>query len=198
MELCRLNFLCNLNQLKKNMRTALRIFGILVILFALLFGTMSIWRAQRDKDDLRESRMEIVKAEQSLSLLKEEAKNMTGESKTQIDEQIATAEEGLKKLPSESVYTTVQMLLGFLVVISLILSVFLFRPNLNFSRMLLVSSVVLLLAAYFASPNLERGEYSGLPSRTLALLTGIPVVIAAVFAFLIAKNKRAESLRSGR
>lgn len=180
------------------MRTALRIFGILVILFALLFGTMSIWRAQRDKDDLRESRMEIVEAEQSLSLLKEEAKNMTGESKRQMNEQIATAEEGLKKLPSESVYTTVQMLLGFLVVISLILSVFLFRPNLNFSRMLLVSSVVLLLAAYFASPNLERGEYSGLPSRTLALLTGIPVVIAAVFAFLIAKNKRAESLRSGR
>lgn len=180
------------------MRAALRIFGILVILFALLFGVMSIWRAQRDKNDLRESRMEIVEAEQNLSLLKEEAKNMTGESKTQIDEQIATAEEGLKKLPSESVYTTVQILLGFLVVISLILGVFLFRPNLKFSRIFLVASVVLSLAAYFASPDLKRGEYSGLPSRTLALLTGIPVIIVAVFAFLIAKNKRAESLRSGR
>lgn len=180
------------------MRTALRIFGILAILFALLAGTMSIWRAERDKDDIRESQTEIAETQQSLSLLKEEAKNMTGESKAQMEEQIATAEAGMKKLPSESVYTTVQFLLGFLVVISVLLGVFLFRPNLKFSRMLLVSSVVLLLAAYFASPNLERGEYSGLPSRTLALLTGIPVVIVAVFAFLIAKNKRAESLRSGR
>lgn len=180
------------------MKTVLRIFGIFVILFALLFGTMSIWRAERDKKELRESQAEIAKAQQELAFFKEEVKNMTGESKTQMDEQIAAAEASMKKLPSESTYLAVQGLLALLVLSSLVIGVFLFRPNLKLSSLLIALSVVLLLATYLVSPKLERGEYSGLASRTLALLSGVPVFIAALFAFLIAKKKQTENLRSGR
>lgn len=170
------------------MKTVLRIFGVIVILIALLTGAMSIWRANRDKDDLRESQTQMAQAKEQLALLKDEVKNMTGESKVQMDEQIAAVEEGMETLPSESTYIIVQVLLGALLVLALAFGVFLFRPDLKLSTMLLGVSVVLLLAAYFISPDLKRGEYSGLPSRTLALLAGIPVVLAGFFAFLVAKK----------
>lgn len=180
------------------MKTVLRIFGILVILLALLAGAATIWRAERDKNDLKESQTEIAQAQQQLVLLKEEVKNMTGESKVQMEEQIATAEAGMKNLPSESAYMAVQALLAFLIFSSLVIGVFLFRPNLKLSSILMALSFVLLLACYFVSPNLKGGEYSGLAIRTLVLISGIPVCIAALFAFLIAKKKSTENLRSGR
>lgn len=169
------------------MKTAVRIFGVIIIFIVLSAGAMSIFRAERDKEDVRENQIEIARAQQELSLLKEEARNMTGESKAQMDEQIAAAESGMKKLPSESTYTFVQVLLGALVVLSLVFGVFMFRPNLKLSTILFAVSFVLLLASYFVSPDLKRGEYSGLPSRTLALLTGIPVVLTGLLALAAAK-----------
>lgn len=180
------------------MKTTVRIFGIFIILFVLLASSASIWRAQRDKDELSESRELIAEAQQSLVLLKEQAKTMTGESKTQIESQIAEAESGIQKIPSESTYTIVQVLFGACIVLSIVFGVFLFRPNLKSSKTLLVASILLLLATYFISPDIEGGKYSGFSSRTLALISGIPLVVLGLFAFWIAKKKNVDSLRNGR
>ncbi|MBC8643782.1 hypothetical protein H9W95_06300 [Flavobacterium lindanitolerans] len=81
------------------MKTTVRILGVFIILLILFASAASIWRAERDKTELRESQAAIAEAQQSLALLKEEAKNMTGESKVQIESQIAEAESDIKKLP---------------------------------------------------------------------------------------------------
>ncbi|TPD69988.1 hypothetical protein [Flavobacterium microcysteis] len=180
------------------MKTTVRIFGIFIILFVLLASSASIWRSQRDKDELRESQELIAQAQQSLTLMKEEVKNMTGESKLEMENQIAEAESGIKKLPSESTFTIVQVLFGASMVLSIVFGVFLFRPNLKSSKTLLVMSILLLLATYFISPDIEGGKYSGFSNRTLALITGIPLIVLALFAFWIAKKKNVESLRNGR
>ncbi|THD29988.1 hypothetical protein [uncultured Flavobacterium sp.] len=180
------------------MKTTVRILGVFIILLILFASAASIWRAERDKTELRESQAAIAEAQQSLALLKEEAKNMTGESKVQIESQIAEAESDIKKLPAESTFTIVQVLFGASMLLSIVFGVFLFRPNLKSSKTLLVASILLLLATYFISPDIDGGKYSGFSRRTLALITGIPLIVVALFAFWIAKKKNAESLRSGR
>jgi len=180
------------------MKTTVRIFGIFIILFALLVCTASIWRTQRDKDELSESQALIAQAQEGLALLKEEAKNMTGESKAQIESEIAETESSIKKLPSESTLTIIQVLYGASALLSVIFGVFLFRPNLKLSQTLLAASILLLLATYFLSPDIGGGKYSGFSSRTLALMSGIPVIVVGLFAFWIGKKKSTENLRSGR
>lgn len=174
------------------MKTVLRIFGILAIVIALVTCGMSIYRAGLDKEELAEGQTEIVEAQKQLTALKEMAKTMTGESKVEMDQKVAEAETALNSIPSASTYTIVQALIAALLVLAIAFGVFLFRTNLKLSQQLLIASVVLLLATYFISPDLKRGEYSGLPSRTLALLSGVPVVIAGLCAFLVAKRNTAK------
>lgn len=170
------------------MKTALRIFGILAIIIALFTCGMSIYRAGMDKEDLAESQTAIAEAQQQVSSLKEMAKTMTGESKAEMDEKIAEAEAAIANVPPASTYTIVQALIAGLLILALVFGVFLFRTNLKLSQQLLIASIVLLLVAYFVSPDLKRGEYSGMASRSLALLSGIPVVIAGLCAYLVARR----------
>ena len=102
--------------------------------------------------------------------------------------QIAGFEKELENVPSATAYTVVQLLLFVLLVLSLVFAVFLFRPNLKLSNLLFFAAVILTIIAFFASPDIKRGEYGGMPSRTLALLSGIPVVITGLFALLVAKR----------
>ncbi|RZJ63379.1 MAG: hypothetical protein EOO50_16855 [Flavobacterium sp.] len=170
------------------MKTVLRIFGVLIVLLAFLFIGLSIWRTGTDKDDLRENEIEMTLAKAQLETLKKEAASMTGESKKLMDEQIATADAAIKEIPSESILTVIQVLFAVMFVVALAAAIFLFRPNLKFSQILLIGSVVLLLVTYFISPDIERGEYSGMNNTTLALMSGIPVIFAGLFAFLVARK----------
>ncbi|UPT71892.1 MAG: hypothetical protein M0D53_06210 [Flavobacterium sp. JAD_PAG50586_2] len=174
------------------MKTVFRIFGILAIVIALVTCGMSIYRAGLDKEDLAEGQTELAEAQKQLITLKEMASTMTGESKVEMDKKVAEAEAAINSIPSATTYTIVQALIAALLVLALAFGVFLFRTNLKLSQQLLIASVILLLATYFISPDLKRGEYSGLPSRTLALLSGVPVVIAGLCAFLVAKRNTAK------
>lgn len=170
------------------MKTVLKIFGIISILISLLTCSMSIYRAQRDKDDLAELQTQIAEAKTQMATLQDQVKSMTGESKTELDAEIAKIEKMIDSVPSASTYTIVQALLIVLVVLSLVFAVLLFKSNAKLSKQLFFAAVILTIVAFFVSPDLERGQYSGLPSRTLALLSGIPVVIGGLFAILIANK----------
>lgn len=170
------------------MKTVLKIFGIIVILISLLTCSMSIYRAQIDKDDLVELETQIAEAKTQMATLKEQVKSMTGESKTELDEEIARIEKMIDTVPSATTYTIVQIILSVLLVLSLVFGVFLFKTNLKLSNQLFLAAVILTILAFFVSPDLERGQYSGMASRTLALLSGIPVVIAGLFSVLVAKK----------
>jgi hypothetical protein len=170
------------------MKTVLRIFGVIIILISLLTCSMSIYRANLDKNDLTENQAKLTETQEKLTLLKEEVKNMTGESKVEMDEQITEMEELLNSIPAASTYTIVAALLVILLLLSLTFGVLLFRTNLNYSNLFFWTAAFLTIIVFFVSPDVKRGEYGGLPSRTLALLSGIPVVIAGLFAILIAKR----------
>jgi hypothetical protein len=170
------------------MKTVLRIFGIIIILISLITCSMSIYRANLDKNDLTENQAELAETQEKLTLLKEEVKNMTGESKIEMDKQITEMEELLNSIPAASTYTIVAALLVILLLLSLAFGVFLFRTNLKYSNAFFWLAVFLTIIVFFVSPDIKRGEYGGLPSRTLALLSGIPVVIAGLFAIVIAKR----------
>ncbi len=174
------------------MKTVLRIFGIIIILISLLTCSMSIYRANLDKNDLTENQAELTETQEKLTLLKEEVKNMTGESEVEMDKQITEMEELLNSLPAASTYTIVAALLVILLLLSLTFGVLLFRTNLKYSNLFFWSAIFLTLIVFFVSPDIKRGEYGGLPSRTLALLSGIPVVIAGLFAILVAKRNTQE------
>lgn len=177
---------------QKPMKIVLRIFGILAIVIALVTCGMSIYRTGLDKEELAEGQTELAEAQKQLTTLKEMAKTMTGESKVEMDKKVAEAEAAINSIPSATTYTIIQVLIAVLLVLALAFGVFLFRTNLKVSQQLLIASVVLLIAAYFISPDLKRGEYSGMASRTLALVSGIPVVIAGLCAFLVAKRNVAK------
>jgi hypothetical protein len=173
------------------MKTVFRIFGTLAVLIAILTCSLSISRANDDKKDVAAEQTQMVAAQQQLASLKEQAKMMTGESKVQLDKQVADVEAIMNSAPSETTYLIVQVLLAGLLLSALAFALFLFRPNLKMATQLLGVAAILLLAAYFVSPDIKRGEYSGIESRTAALISGIPVLIAGLFAFLVAKKNAA-------
>lgn len=170
------------------MKIVVRIFGVIIILVSLLFGSLSIVRAERDKADIRETLPQVEQALQQLKTLKGEVGSMTGATKTELDANIAEAEANLAKIPSESTYTVAQLLFGALMVLTLAFGVFLFKANAKWSTILAAVAFVVFLAVYFVSPDIERGEYSGANSRTLALLSGIPVLVLALFAIFIGRK----------
>lgn len=170
------------------MKTVLRIFGILVILISLITCAMSIYRANLDKKDLAENQTELAATKEKLASLKELVTTMTGESKKEMDGQIATLETDLDNIPSSSTYVLLQVLLSVLLLLALTYGVLLFKPNLTLTNKLFWATVFLVIITFLVSPDLKRGEYGGLPSRTLALLSGIPVLIAGLFALLVAKR----------
>ena len=174
------------------MKTVLRVFGVIAVLMCLLMGGMSIYRTGEDKKDLAEDQTEIANAQAQLESLKEQTKIMTGESKVEMDAKVAEAQAEIDKMPSASTYTIIQVLFGAMLLLALTFGIFLFRPNLKLTTQLLGAAVVLLLLAYFLSPDLKRGEYGGMASRTLALVSGIPVIIAGLCAFGVAKKNAAK------
>ena len=170
------------------MKTVFKIFGIIIVLISLLTCSMSIYRAQMDKDDLAESQTQIAEAKTQMATLKDQVKTMTGASKTELYAEIERIEKMLDTVPSATTYTIVQIMLAVLLILSLVFAVFLFKTNLKLSNQLFWATVILTIITFFVSPDLERGQYSGLSSRTLALLSGIPVVIAGLFSVLVAKK----------
>lgn len=167
------------------MKTVLKIFGIIAVLIALGAGAASIYRAGIDKEKLAEQEKQ---ATNEIEKYKEDTKNYTGETKALMDEEIAKAEEKLKEAPSSSSYTILQFLHVLLLLVTLAFAVFLFRPNSKLTTQLLIATVVVILAAYFISPDIKRGMYGGAETKTLVLISGFPIIITGLFAFLIAKK----------
>jgi len=169
-------------------KTVLRIFGVIAVVVALAFGSLSVMRSIDDKKDAEDAVGQMAEAQKQLDNFKELSKTMTGESKAQIDQQIADAEAKLDKIPSPGAYSGVIGLLFALMALSLVFGVLLFKTNLGLATKLCVAAVVVMLACYFLAPDLERGMYGGMKTPTLALMTGIPAIISGLFAFFVAKK----------
>lgn len=167
------------------MKIVLRIFGIISILIAVLFCALSVHRAGLDKED---AVTELAEANALLAKYKTDAAAIGGEAETYMKEQVAGAEKQIAEAPSGSTYTILQVLLSAMLVLALVFGVMLFRTSVPRSQQLLLLAVALLLAAYFLSPDIKRGPYGGMESRTLALMSGIPVIVAGLFALLVAKR----------
>ena len=167
------------------MKTVLRIFGIIIIVISLVTCSLSIYRAQLDKEDVVTA---MSGANEQLAKYKEQAQSMTGETKAMLDEEIAKAEKQIQEQPSASTYLIIQIFLAVLLVLALAFGVFLFRPNLKLVTQLLGAAVIVTVVTYFMSPDIARGPYGGMESRTAALISGIPVVIVGLFALLVAKR----------
>lgn len=172
------------------MKTLLRVFGVLIVIIALFFSVMSIYRTNEDKKDAETVQAEKGEAEKMVATYKEEVKGLTGETKVMMDEKIAEAEKQLENIPSPSTYLILEVMLVVLALLLLAFAVFLFRPNMNLVPKLLGLAVLLTLAAYFLSPDIKRGTYGGMENKTLALITGIPIIIVGLFAFIIAKKQQ--------
>lgn len=167
------------------MKTVFRIFGIISLLVAMLFCTLSIYRTYKDGE---EAQTELNEANAQLKTYHDQAASIGGEAEKYMKDQVADVERQINEAPSGTTYTIVTVLLCILLIIALVSGVSLFRANLPLSQKLLIASVVLLAAAYFLSPDIKRGPYGGMENRTLALLSGIPVIVTALFAFLVAKK----------
>ena len=177
------------------MKTVLRIFGVITVIIALAFGSLSVKRSLDDKQDAQQAVAQMADAQKQLDAFKEMSKSMTGESKTQIDQQITDAQAKLDNVPSPGAYSGVIGLLLALMALAIIFGVLLFKTNLGLTTKLCLAAVGVMLSCYFLAPDLERGLYGGMKTPTLALMTGIPVIIAGLFAFFVAKRKMAEFVK---
>lgn len=171
------------------MKTAFRIFGVITLLVAMLFCTLSIYRTAKDG---QEAETELTEARAQLKTYHDQAASVGGEAETYMKEQVAGIEKQIDEAPSGTTYTIVLVLLSALLIAALVSGVLLFRTNLPLSQKLLIGSVALLLAAYFVSPDIARGPYGGMENRTLALMSGIPAILTALFAFLTARKTVSE------
>jgi Flp pilus assembly protein TadB len=166
------------------MKTLLRIFGILILLIATGICAMSIWRANEDREELAQ---DMANAKVELAKYQEQANQMTGEARDFVTQQIAEAEKKLTEAASPSTYVILEIFLSALLILGLAFGVFLFRPNPNVVKLLGVAAV-LVIVTYFVSPDIKRGTYGGADSRTLALMSGIPVLIVGLLALVIARK----------
>jgi flagellar basal body-associated protein FliL len=167
------------------MKIVARIFGIISILIAVLFCSLSFYRAEQDKKETEE---ELVQAHKQLDEFRENVKTTEGETKTYLEGQIAQAEKIIADQPQASNYLIVQIFLGVLIALALVFAILLFGKNPKLTTQLLLAAVVVTFIVYFASPDIERGKYSGLDSRTLALMSGIPVIVSGLWALLAARK----------
>lgn len=172
------------------MKIFLKVIGVIVVLIATLASGAGAYRADLDKSKLIESKAEFAQAESQLATLKENVKVMTGESKTEMDAQIAELEDMIAKIPSESTYGLLTALFAGLIVVSLAFGYFLFRPKMKPLTLFLAVASILFIAAYIVSPDIKTGPYGGAESRTLALVAGIPVMIAGLISLAVAKMKK--------
>lgn len=170
------------------MKTVFRIFGILAILISLLTCGLSISRSQDDKEDLAK---EMAEVKAQMAKAKEQAAETSGETKAYMDAELAKVEKKMNEGPSESTYLIIEIFLSALLILALAFGVFLFRPNPKTAQ-LLIGAVIITAVIYFISPDIKRGPYGGMESKTLALVSGIPVIIAGLFAFLVAKRSIAK------
>jgi uncharacterized membrane protein len=171
------------------MKTVVRIFGILIVVISLVTCSLSIYRAQLDKEDVV---TEMTEVNAQVAKYKEQISTTSGEMKTMLEQELAKVEKVIASQPSASTYLIVQIFLTVLLALALTFAVFLFRPNLKLTTQLLGAAVIITVLTYFMSPDIERGPYGGMESRTAALISGIPVVIAGLFALLIAKRNTAK------
>lgn len=169
------------------MKTFLKIIGVIVVLVALVTSAAGAYRANLDRTELVENKAELDNVMAQLAKLKEEVKIMTGESKTEMDAEIAKYEEMLAAVPSESTYSLLTALFGGLVLISLAFGFFLFKPNMKSVTLFVGVAAVLFIATYIVSPDIETGPYGGAESRTLALVAGVPVMLAGLISLAVAK-----------
>ncbi len=167
------------------MKIVARIFGIISILVALLFCGLSIHVTERDKNDTIE---EMAQAQKQLDEFQTQINTTTGETKAFLEGEMAKAQKIVADAPQPSTYLIIEIFLGVLILLALTFGVLLFGKNPKLVMQLAAAAVLVTLVTYFASPDVERGITGGMTNKALALTSGIPVVIAGLWALLAAKK----------
>lgn len=169
------------------MKIFLRILGILALLVALLFSAGGYKINSRDAAAVADDEPNRQEALKQLAFYKEIEKSLSGEKKEEAAAEIKKLEKQIDELPTESTLTTLSYLFIVIGIFSIIIAVFLFIPRVKIAQVLLGLAIVLFAITYFLSPDLHSGSYSGVSNDTAALLAGGPLVLMALFNFLISR-----------
>lgn len=173
------------------MKTLLRVFGVILVLAALVISSLGVVRNFRDAEDVAEYENPM---NSEITELKAQAELLTGESKAAVLDSIKQAEDILKDIPSKSTFTFVGVLMVVLVLTSLVSGVLLFVVREKTAKIILAVTIVAALIAIVISPNIGGGLTGGASNRTVAMIAAVPAFLSALFAFLISRMKPANKL----
>ncbi len=170
------------------MKTLLKVLGILALLAALVTCGLSITRNMKDANDSKDlggKKAELTKSITEIKAMMDGA--LDGSTKAGFEAELKKATDMMEKIPSTNTFYAMAGIIVLMLLISLYCGVLFFKNNTKTSTLLLVVSIILFVALYFISPDIETGEYGPAAPRKLALACGIPVALCALFAFLISK-----------
>jgi uncharacterized protein YacL len=170
------------------MKTLLKVLGILAVLAALVTCGISITRNMNDANDSKSlggKRAELTKSVADLKAMMDST--LDGATKAGFEAELKTATDMMEKIPSTNTFYAMAGIIVLMLIIALYSAVLFFKNNTKTATMLLAAGVVLFLVLYFISPDIKTGEYGPAAPRSLALACGIPVVLSALFAFLISR-----------
>lgn len=172
------------------MKVFLKIVGTVVVIIALLLGSVSV---KRNLDDARKKGVDAEKIaafQAQIDSLKQVNASLTGASKEALSADIEKAEEELGNATTASTFKTVAYLLMLLCALSFISGILLYLPKPKAIKIILALVVVVSLAAIVLSPNPKQGMTSGLPNRTIAMITAAFTLIGILIPFVLARKKQ--------
>jgi uncharacterized protein YacL len=177
------------------MKTLLKVLGIIAVLAALVTCGLSITRNMNDANDSKDlggKKAELTKSVTDLKAMMDST--LDGATKAGFEAELKKATDMMEKIPSTNTFYAMAGIIVLMLLIALYSAVLFFKNNNKTATMLLIASLVLFVALYFISPDIKTGENGPAAQRSLALACGIPVVLCALFAFLISKmpGKNAE------
>jgi len=176
------------------MKTLLRVFGVILVLVALVVSSLGVVRNFRDAEDAAEYENTMSQGNLEIKELKAQAELLTGESKAAALDSIKQAEDILKDIPSKNTFTFIGVLMVVLVLTSLVSAVLLFVVREKAAKIILAITIVSALIAIVISPNIGGGLTGGASNRTVAMIAAVPAFLSALFAFLISRMKPSNKL----
>jgi hypothetical protein len=165
------------------MKIVLKIIGTLVVIISLLIGSISVKRNFDDATKKGVTSEEITAFTSQVDSLKKINESLTGASKEAMTVELEKAEKELNNLATSSTYKMAGYLLLVLCVLSLVSGFLLYQPKPKAFKIVLGLVVIVAAMAIVLSPNPERGMTSGLPNRTIAIITGAFSLASILIAF---------------
>jgi hypothetical protein len=167
------------------MKILFRILGVITLIATLGLTGLSVVRSSDDAKEAGESKEIIAGMKSQIDELKKMSAQLTGESKISNDASIKEAEGLMNAILPASTYQMLANIYIVMILVAIIAGIFLFLVKKKGSMIVFALAIILAIAAISMSPSFDLG--SKLSSRGVAYMASIPVVLTALFAFLIGR-----------